>query len=110
MNKATDGNKFISRSDSSDDDSSSSETSSSHSSDYRDENDEEDDETDASNPATKIYSLFGGDKQFDNVQELFRYENDQHKFNLLDVLARYEMDMIGYIKMINFIRSEVISR
>lgn len=46
------------------------------------------------------------DKVFDNVKDLFTYEAQTNQFNLVEVLARYDMDMIAYIKMINFIRLE----
>ena len=113
MNKAANNSRRLSSSSdssSSTDGSSSSSSSSSNSSDYREEDDEED-EVDANNPPVKVHSLFGGDdKHFDSVKELFCYENSHNNFNLLDVLTRYDMDMIGYIKIINFIRSEVRRR
>lgn len=46
------------------------------------------------------------DKVFSNVKELFRHEAQENQFNLIDVVTRYDLDMISYIKMINFIRSE----
>ncbi len=46
------------------------------------------------------------DKVFNSVRELFVYEAQENQFNLIDVVTRYDMGMVSYIKMINFIRSE----
>lgn len=47
------------------------------------------------------------DKVFANVKDLFKHEFESNSFNLVDVLKKYNMGMIDYIKMINFIRAEV---
>jgi hypothetical protein len=54
----------------------------------------------------KIKGLFSA-QLFDNVQDLFKHEFEHNKFNLVDVITRYKMSMMDYIKMINFIRVEV---
>jgi len=54
----------------------------------------------------KVKGLFC-DEYFDNIQELFRHELKTNKFNLIDVVKRYNLEMIDYIKMINFIREKV---
>ncbi len=45
-------------------------------------------------------------RDFDNVKEMFKYECETHGFNLVNVLTRYNMDMLAYIRMINYIRKE----
>lgn len=47
------------------------------------------------------------DKIFNNVKDLFRHEFESNNFNIIDVLKKFNMGMIDYIKMINFIRAEV---
>lgn len=70
----------------------------------------DDDEEDDDSEPQEYRSLFGGhDKTFANVNELFNYEAKSHGFDLIDVIDRYHMTMIDYIKMINFIRSKVRS-
>jgi len=73
----------------------------SESSDEDDDNDEEDYMINS-----QVTGLFC-DKTFKNVQDLFKYEFEVNKFNLIDVLKKNNMGMIEYIKMINFIRLEV---
>ena len=63
------------------------------------ENDEEEDRQ-------EYQSLFG-QKVFSNIKDLFSFESQEFKFDLVDVIDRYNMTMMDYIKMINFIRSEV---
>lgn len=74
-----------------------------------DNQDFDDDEEDDDSEPQEYRSLFGGDqdKTFTNVNELFNYEAKSHGFDLIDVIDRYHMTMIDYIKMINFIRSKV---
>ena len=66
--------------------------------------DESDDDEYLSN--SQVTGLFS-DKTFKNVNDLFRHEFEINKFNLVDVLKRNNMGMIDYIKMINYIRTEV---
>lgn len=63
------------------------------------DNDDDDEE--------QVKALFSGEKNFKNVIELFQYEANEANFNLVEILNRFNMNMIDYIKMINFIRSEV---
>lgn len=73
-----------------------------------DEDDDlEDDEDDEDEDQVEVKSLFGVEKTFKNVKDLFKYEAETNSFNITDVLKRYNMSMIDYIKMINFIRKEV---
>ena len=65
------------------------------------------DEDDSDIMKRQVKGLFT-EKIFDNVKELFKFEAEMNDFNLIDVLTTYNMDMIAYIKMINYIRTEVI--
>ena len=65
------------------------------------------DEDDSDIMKRQVKGLFT-EKIFENVKELFKFEADMNEFNLVDVLTTYNMDMIAYIKMINYIRMEVI--
>ncbi len=69
-----------------------------------DDLDDEGDNTDIMKRQVK--GLFT-EKIFENVRELFKYESEINKFNIVDIIAKFNMDMISYIKMINFIREEV---
>lgn len=51
-----------------------------------------------------IKSLFD-DSVFTDYKELFKYEKETHGFDLVKIVQKYNLDMIGYIKLINFIRS-----
>jgi hypothetical protein len=49
------------------------------------------------------------DKLFNNFIDLFKHEAEQNDFNIVNIVHKYDMTMIDYIKMINFIRKEVRS-
>jgi hypothetical protein len=72
-------------------------------SDYDDYKEDEDDEYES----VKVKGLFS-DEFFNNIQDMFKHELKMNKFNLIDVVKRYNMEMIDYIKMINFIREKVL--
>ena len=69
--------------------------------DYNDFEGEEDDFV-----SRRVIGLFS-DREFENVNELFNYEASVNHFNIIDILDKFNMDMISYIKMINYIRKEV---
>lgn len=54
----------------------------------------------------RVKGLFS-EEMFDNMKDMLTYEANQNGFNLVEVVAKFDMDMIEYIKMINFIRKEV---
>lgn len=54
----------------------------------------------------KIKSLFD-DEWFDNVQALYEHELKKNNFNIVEIIRKYQMDMLSYIKMVNFIRKTV---
>ena len=84
----------------------SSDSRSEDSSSEEDDYDEDDDEDDKDFINSQVSGLFC-DKIFPNILDLFKYEAEHNGFHLTDVLKRYNMDMISYIKMINFIRLHV---
>ena len=55
----------------------------------------------------KILSLFEENKWFDDIKSLYRYEMDTNGFNLVKIVKKFQLDMLSYIKMINFIRKTV---
>ena len=55
----------------------------------------------------KIKGLFNEEKWFDDVQSLYKYEFENNNFNLIKIIKKYQMNMLSYIKMINFIRKNV---
>ena len=87
---------------------SSSENSSKESESESETNDDDDDDNDEEDYLinSQVVGLFC-EKTFKNVQDLFKYEFEVNKFNLIEVLRKNNMGMIEYIKMINFIRQEV---
>lgn len=68
--------------------------------------DNETDEEDEELEDMKVKGLFS-DRIFKNVNEMFKHESEENNFNLINCVNRYNMNMIDYIKMINFIRSQV---
>jgi hypothetical protein len=74
------------------------------------EDDEElngfDDEDDEKENYCEVKGLFT-DKIFNSVGDMFKYEAEFNQFNLIDVINKYKLDMLSYIKMVNFIRQEV---
>jgi hypothetical protein len=68
--------------------------------------DDEYQEEDEDEEIIQVEGLFS-DKVFNSVKDLFKYEFENNNFNLIDIINRYQMSMIDYIKMINFIRAEV---
>ena len=66
-----------------------------------------DDDEDDRDEFCEVKSLFS-DKVFTNVIDMFKFEAEYNKFNLIDVVNKYNLDMISYIKMINYIRLEVL--
>lgn len=68
-----------------------------------DEADEEDNEY--SRQSAKVCGLFC-DQEFENVVALFSHEFKVNKFNLVGLVKKYDLDMISYIKLINYIRSQ----
>lgn len=54
---------------------------------------------------SQVKGLFS-DKQFNNVIEMFKHEAESNLFNIIDIVNKYKLDMISYIKLINFIRRE----
>ena len=79
--------------------------------DFEDEDEDEDDneegyeEVDDEN--IQIQSLFNDSVFFDNVKDLFKYELEKNQFNLIKLVKKYKMDMMSYIRMINYIRKNV---
>lgn len=71
--------------------------------DYVDSNDEID-QYSANNEVKGLFS----NKLFNNIKEMFEYEAIEGDFNLKNVVNKYNLSTIDYIKMINYIRSEVI--
>ena len=73
------------------------------------DNDDYDDyeEVGDENEKVKIQSLFDENMVFDSVQALFKYEFEKNHFNLLRIVKKYNMDMMAYIRMINYIRHNV---
>lgn len=69
-----------------------------------DEADEEDNEY--NRQSSKVRGLFC-DQEFENVVSLFSHEFKANKFNLVSLVKKYDLDMISYIKLINYIRSQV---
>jgi len=65
-----------------------------------------DDEDDEKENYCEVKGLFT-DKIFNSVVEMFKYEAEFNQFNLIDVINKYKLDMLSYIKMVNFIRQEV---
>ena len=66
--------------------------------------DDYDEEDDFENVPVK--GLFS-DKTYPGVREMFKSELDENKFNLIQIINKYSMNQIDYIKMINYIRSQV---
>ena len=69
--------------------------------------DEDGDEDENEYMNRQVKGLFC-EKTFAGVKELFEHEAEFSGFNLVDVVNRFRMDMISYIKMINYIRKEVL--
>ena len=67
--------------------------------DYEEEDEDEEDRQ-------EYRSLFSS-KIFTSINDLFNHEAKTSGFDLVDVIDRYQMTLIDYIKMINFIRSKV---
>lgn len=67
----------------------------------------DDDEDDEMYEMSQVKGLFS-DKQFNNVIEMFKHEAESNLFNIIDIVNKYKLDMISYIKLINFIRREVM--
>ena len=103
IEKSNPTSSIRSRSESESSSGSSTQTGSSSSSDDDDENCYQEDEDEE---IVQIKGLFT-DKVFNSVKDLYKYEFESNNFNLIDVINRYQMSMIDYIKMINYIRAEV---
>lgn len=72
-------------------------------SDFSDD-DFEDEEDEIENfPVKGLFS----DKIYKSVVDMFRSEYKQNNFNLFQLINKYNMNQIDYIKMINFIRAQV---
>ena len=65
-----------------------------------------DDEDDEKENYCEVKGLFS-EQIFNNVTDMFKYEAEFNKFNLIDVINKHKLDMLSYIKMINYIRQEV---
>jgi hypothetical protein len=55
----------------------------------------------------KILSLFEENKWFDDIKSLYRYEMETNGFNLVKIVRKFQLDMLSYIKMINYMRKTV---
>ena len=75
--------------------------------DFDDEDENYEDADDEVVESVKILSLFDKDKWFDDIRSLYKYELEANNFNLVKVVRKFQMDMLSYIKMINFIRKTV---
>jgi hypothetical protein len=72
---------------------------------YDDDDDFE--EINDDNVPMKIKGLFDQHTHFKSINELFVYESAKNGFNILKLIKKFRMDMLDYIKLINFIRSQV---
>jgi len=76
--------------------------------DFDDEDEDEDDNEDGyeevDDEKIQIQSLFDDSVFFENVKDLFKYELDKNQFSLIKLVKKYKMDMMSYIRMINYIR------
>ena len=54
----------------------------------------------------RIKGLFD-DQQFASLNELFKHESQKNGFNILKVIKKFKLNMLTYIKMINYIRATV---
>jgi hypothetical protein len=55
----------------------------------------------------RIPGLFDAKTSFKSINKLFVHECQSTGFNILQVVKRFRLDQYQYIKMINFIRSQV---
>ena len=83
--------------------SSESENSSSDESSNNEDDEEDDDEI---YEMSEVKGLFSN-QMFKSVIEMFKHEADCNHFNLIEIVNKFKLDMISYIKLINFIRKEV---
>ena len=72
---------------------------------YDDIDDDEGEEVEAN---LKVLSLFDENRFFDDLKSLYRYEMENNGFNLVEIIKKFQLDMLSYIKMINFIRKTVL--
>ena len=69
------------------------------------ENEEGWEDVEPDNEAVAIQSLFD-ERKFDNVKAVMEYCKENYDFDLLAVRRRLQLDFLGTIKLINYIRSE----
>ena len=73
-------------------------------SDFRDDDFEEEEEDEMENIPVK--GLFS-EKIYNSVVDMFKSEYQENNFNLVQLINKYKLSQIDYIKMINFIRAQV---